>query len=141
MFLISTEEFEKSFLPYERDGEESPFPVSPSMENILGSMDLTELEKKILSSVKKITIIEFKKENENDEETLPIVSFISNDSKAEEVKSISKRAISPKYKSAAISFFGAILSGSPNGFQNSANRRGTTSFSRTRGKRSVEGSL
>ena len=125
-------------MPYERDGKTSPLTVLPRLENILDSdMDLTELEKKLLSSVKKITIIEFKNENGNDEEVLPIISIIDRDSKTEEVKSVSKRAINPKYKSAAISFFGAILSSSPNGFQNTANRRSTTSFGTVRGKRSV----
>lgn len=137
------EELESSFVPYERDTkiEKSLFSVSPSLDNILDSnLELTELEKKILSNVKKITIIEFKNDNETGQETLPIVSFTNKDS-IEDIKSVSKRAINPKYKSAAISFFGAILSGSPNGFVNTANRRGTTSFSRARGKRSVEGSL
>jgi len=102
--------------------------VSPYLNSLNSNnndINLTELENKILSTIKKITIIEFKNDNKNQGESQPIISIIDTDCETEKVKSRSKRAISPKYKSAAISFFGSILSQNPNGFQNNSNRRNT----------------
>ena len=133
LFKFSKESLENSFTPYEREGD--PTKIADSTIPI----DLTELEKKIISNIKTITIIEFKTTDTSDQPEIDVdfdlTNLIENLQSDKLINSsrIQKRAINPKYKSAAISFFGSILASSPNGFQRTQLHGGRKPFGMSRG--------